>query len=134
MSEAEFIGQAEKADSEESGDTHTPRITDVEQTAERSDSSQALPAAASIVIDWDGPKDPENPMNFSRARKWYITMILSTFNVATTFSSSVFSPAVAPTARYFGVSDEVMVLGTSLFLAGLILGPFVFGFVLRLFP
>ncbi|KAJ5570009.1 MFS multidrug transporter [Penicillium hispanicum] len=44
-----------------------------------------------------------------------------------TFASSVFSAADASTAKEFGVSDEVMILGTSLFVLGYALGPIVFG-------
>ena len=35
------------------------------------------------IVDWDGPNDPENPMNWSNSRKWLtIGLIsLSSFNV-----------------------------------------------------
>lgn len=47
--------------------------------------------------------------------------------VCVTFASSVFSTASTVTAEKFGVSQEVMVLGTSLFVLGFAFGPIVFG-------
>lgn len=44
-----------------------------------------------------------------------------------TFASSVFSTAAVVTAEKFGVSEEVMILGTSLFVLGFSFGPLMFG-------
>lgn len=66
------------------------------------------------LVEWDGPDDPENPQNFSPARKWAITMCLSSLTIWVTFSTSVFSQATQVTAAEYGVSDEVMILATSL--------------------
>ncbi|KAF2716874.1 MFS general substrate transporter [Polychaeton citri CBS 116435] len=53
-------------------------------------------------------------------------MSLALLNMMTTFSSSVFGSTTRVTAREFGVSNEVMILATSLFLVGFIFGPFIF--------
>ncbi|KAJ5312978.1 hypothetical protein PENANT_c018G03255 [Penicillium antarcticum] len=79
------------------------------------------------LIEWDGPDDPENPQNFSACRKWLITVVLGLMTVSVTFASSVFSTASVVTAEKFGVSQEVMVLGTSLFVLGFAFGPIIFG-------
>ncbi|RHZ67725.1 MFS transporter [Aspergillus thermomutatus] len=81
----------------------------------------------STLVQWDGPKDPDNPVNFSPARKWTITVMLELMTVSVTFASSVFSTAAQVTAKKFHVSEEVMVLGTSLFVLGFAFGPMVFG-------
>lgn len=75
------------------------------------------------LVEWDGPDDPENPQNFSRGRKWLITVTMSLMTVWITFASSVFSTATTVTAKEFNVSTEVMVLGTSLTVFGFALGP-----------
>lgn len=75
------------------------------------------------LVEWDGPDDPENPQNFSRRRKWIITVTMSTMTMWITFASSVFSTATEVTAKEFNVSSEVMVLGTSLTVFGFALGP-----------
>jgi len=53
--------------------------------------------------------------------------MLGLMTVSVTFASSVFSTATRVTARKFHVSEEVMVLGTSLFVLGFAFGPMVFG-------
>lgn len=37
----------------------------------------------SVLVDWDGPNDLKNPMNWKDARKWAIITLVSfnTFNV-----------------------------------------------------
>lgn len=69
----------------------------------------------------------EHPQNFSPVRKWAITVMLGLMTISVTFASSVFSTAVQPTSRQFGVLQEVMVLGTSLFVLGFSFGPLIFG-------
>lgn len=85
----------------------------------------------SNIVDWNGPNDPENPVNLPLPRKWLITISLSLTNFTTTFASSIFGTASEQTAELFHVSSEVMVLGTSLYLAGFIFGPFIFGLLLK---
>ncbi|KAJ5388624.1 Citrinin biosynthesis cluster MFS transporter mrr1 [Penicillium cosmopolitanum] len=75
------------------------------------------------LVEWDGPDDPENPQNFSRIRKWVITVVMSSMTMWITFASSVFSTATLVTAKEFNVSTEVMILGTSLTVFGFALGP-----------
>jgi DHA1 family multidrug resistance protein-like MFS transporter len=53
--------------------------------------------------------------------------MLGLMTVSVTFASSVFSTATVVTAKKFHVSEEVMVLGTSLFVLGFAFGPMVFG-------
>lgn len=79
------------------------------------------------LIEWDGPDDPEDPMNFPRWRKWLITIVLGLVTFCITFASSVFSTATQATSQAFGVSNEVMVLGTSLFVLGFAVGPIIWG-------
>lgn len=67
------------------------------------------------MVGFDGPDDPENPMNWPRSKKYLITVIYSTCTFCLTFASSVFSTATVVTAEHFHVSPEVMTLGTSLF-------------------
>ena len=69
------------------------------------------------LVEWDGPNDPENPMNFSRTKKWTMTLTTGLITFVVTFASSIFSTATVETARLFHVSTEVTTLGTSLFVA-----------------
>lgn len=79
------------------------------------------------LIQFDGPDDPGNPMNWGRRYKWTMTGILAGMTFVTTFTSAIFSTAINATSRKFHVSTEVMTLGTSLFLVGFIFGPIIWG-------
>lgn len=90
--------------------------TDPEKAKEQ-EQAPKNPAAAEKdpnLVQWNGPEDPENPQNLSVGKKWLITMLLSSLTVWITFSTSVFSQATEVTALEYGVSDEVMILATSL--------------------
>lgn len=82
---------------------------------------------AENVVGWDGPDDPENPMNWPLRKKYTTTVFYATLTFCLTFASSVFSTATMVTAKLFGVSNEVMVLGTSLFVLGFAVGPIIWG-------
>ncbi|OAX84293.1 hypothetical protein ACJ72_01335 [Emergomyces africanus] len=77
------------------------------------------------LVQWEGPSDPGNPLNWSLRKKWYITVILSCVSFCATFSSSVLSAATQQTAEQFHVSQLVMTLATSFFLLGLAFGPLI---------
>jgi DHA1 family multidrug resistance protein-like MFS transporter len=77
------------------------------------------------LIEWDGPNDPENPMNWPASKTWIVTLALGMMTFCVTFASSVFSNATVPVAKLFGVSTEVTTLGTSLFVLGFGAGPLV---------
>ncbi|KAH7021784.1 major facilitator superfamily domain-containing protein [Macrophomina phaseolina] len=79
------------------------------------------------IIEWDGPNDPENPMNWANWWKWTVTITLGLMTFTITFASSVFSTATMATSQKFGVSSEVMILGTSLFVLGFAFGPIMWG-------
>lgn len=74
------------------------------------------------IVSWDGPDDPENPMNFPRSKKWRITMVTAIMTFCVSFASSVFSTATEVTAVKWGVSLEVMILGVSLYVLGFACG------------
>lgn len=44
-------------------------------------------AQQGILVDWDGPDDPQNPQNWTGTRKWSIIILIS----AITFNQHVFS-------------------------------------------
>ena len=76
----------------------------------------------SNIVEWDGDHDPENPMNFSLARKIWMSSMASFMTFGVSFASSVFSADTRVTAKKFDVSEEVMVLGVSLYVLGFACG------------
>lgn len=109
-----------------------PRGNDVEKAVlSREDLSRAggyaaLPEGYGL-IEFDGDDDPGNPKNWSRRRRWCITVAGAALTFVVTFSSSVFSVAINQVSEEFDVTQEVAILGVSLFLLGFVFGPVVFG-------
>lgn len=66
-------------------------------------------------------------MNWPKAKKWRVTLIMGSMTWVITFASSVFSTATVVTAEQYGVSIEVMILGVSLFVLGFAFGPVLWG-------
>lgn len=106
-------------------DRQHEEMDDVEK--QKSKSNDGEPGHDPNLVEWDGPDDPENPQNWSRGYKWFVTIIMGMVTFVITFASSVFSTATEVTAKEFGVSTEVMVLGTSLFVLGFAIGPIIWG-------
>jgi hypothetical protein len=77
------------------------------------------------LVEWDGPDDPENPMNWPSNKKLIVTCFLALLTFVVTFASSVFSNATIPVSELFHVSPLVSTLGTSLMVFGYSVGPLV---------
>ncbi|KAF8066548.1 MFS polyamine transporter [Lyophyllum atratum] len=81
-----------------------------------------------ILVDWDGPKDPANPKNWSYRRKWAATLVVSSFTFISPVSSSMVAPATMQVASDFGVTDSVVIaMMTSVFVLGYAFGPLILG-------
>ncbi|KAF2267738.1 MFS multidrug transporter-like protein [Lojkania enalia] len=79
-----------------------------------------------IVISWDGPKDPANPLNWSWKRKWIVTILVSMFTFISPFSSTMVTPALEEIGDRFDIRKGFMQqLVMSIFLLGYAQGPFV---------
>lgn len=64
------------------------------------------------------PNDPENPKNWSKAYKWWCTMVVAFTCFVVAFASSVITADIAGLSEEFGVSEEVALLSVSLFVVG----------------
>ncbi|KAF8467594.1 MFS general substrate transporter [Russula ochroleuca] len=69
----------------------------------------------------------ENPQELSLVRRWLPVICISTASICVTCASSMAAFAEVPVSRQFHVSMEVAILGVSLFVLGLGLGPLVAG-------
>ncbi|KAI5275329.1 MFS general substrate transporter [Aureobasidium subglaciale] len=83
--------------------------------------------ASSKIVTWDGENDPKKPINMSETRKWLIVISTGLMTFCVSFASSVFSTTTFVTAKLFGVSSEVMILGLSLYVLGFAFGPLIWG-------
>lgn len=71
------------------------------------------------------PSDPRNPMQFSTIKKWAITFLVSFVTLAVALVSSAFSGGMSQIIEDFGVEQEVVILGVSLFVLGFAIGPLI---------
>lgn len=83
--------------------------------------------ASKSIISF-GPNDPENPLNWSKKKKFYIvvTGIIQVMN--STFGSSICSNAMDPISKEFNITNSLaLVLPISVFLIGYVCGPLLWG-------
>ncbi|KAI8943519.1 hypothetical protein NX059_001516 [Plenodomus lindquistii] len=79
-----------------------------------------------IIVTWDGPLDPANPLNWSQKRKWVVTMLVSLFTFISPFSSTMVTPALPDISDDFDIPEGFMQqLVMTIFLLGYAQGPFV---------
>ncbi|KAK7204269.1 major facilitator superfamily domain-containing protein [Myxozyma melibiosi] len=74
-------------------------------------------------LEWDSPDDPDNPQNWSAARRWYYTFVVAWMCLVVTFGSSIYVAGATRMVLELGVSRVVAFLGLSLYLVGLAFGP-----------
>ena len=105
------------------GEDANTMTTKDESTNEKSELSDLDGAAAqSSFVDWDGPEDPSNPMNWSKPRKLAGVLTLCALAFVSSCASSIFAPASIPIAEEFHVSNTVANLGVSLYVLGFAAG------------
>ncbi|EOO01788.1 putative polyamine transporter 2 protein [Phaeoacremonium minimum UCRPA7] len=72
------------------------------------------------------PGDPQNPKNWSKAYKWYCTMVVAITCFVVAFASSVITADLEDVAEEFNVSEEVALLPITVFVVGFGVGPMIF--------
>ncbi|KAI4595741.1 hypothetical protein KJ359_006732 [Pestalotiopsis sp. 9143b] len=77
------------------------------------------------IVDWYGPQDPENPMNWSRGKKFFVTFEICLLTFSVYIGSAIYSAGIPDAAAHFGVSSVAATLGLTVFVAGYGLGPMV---------
>ncbi|MCJ1310303.1 hypothetical protein MMC25_003965 [Agyrium rufum] len=80
-----------------------------------------------FLVDFDGPDDPYQPLNWPLRKKLLTTLLYGFTTMGSTFASSSYSPAIDIVAEQYHVSTEVSTLGLSFLLLGFGLGPCCWG-------
>jgi multidrug resistance protein len=76
------------------------------------------------IVSWI-EEDARNPMLFKNTSKWAITCLASMATFVVALVSSAYSGATAEIVGYFRVSEELALVGISLFVIGFAVGPLV---------
>ncbi|KAG7102127.1 Efflux pump vrtL like protein [Verticillium longisporum] len=80
------------------------------------------------IVTWDGPKDPANPKNWPKYRRWTSTILVSCFTFISPVSSTMLAPALPTLAEEFKVKSDIETyLLMSIFLLAYAVGPFILG-------
>ncbi|KAL9948791.1 hypothetical protein ACHAPW_002121 [Verticillium nonalfalfae] len=76
------------------------------------------------TVDWDGPDDPQNPLNWPDVRKWLNIGLISGLTFVTPLGSSMFAPGVPAIMVEFGESSSTMAtFAVSIYVLGFAFGP-----------
>ncbi|KAI1376643.1 MFS general substrate transporter [Hypoxylon crocopeplum] len=79
------------------------------------------------IVDWDGPNDPANPLNWSTLKKTLHVLYVSLFVLYANLASTMFAPGAADLAREFNVTSSIVATFTvSIYVLGFMVGPLFF--------
>ncbi|KAI1144958.1 putative MFS multidrug transporter [Nemania diffusa] len=94
---------------------------DVEATA---GSSTPLPAQDSLQVDWSGPDDTENPLNWPGHKSFGHVIIVAVLSMVVNIAATVVAPGVGGLVVDFGIENEtIATLTVTIYLLGFALGP-----------
>ncbi|KAF2637097.1 benomyl/methotrexate resistance protein [Massarina eburnea CBS 473.64] len=79
-----------------------------------------------FVIDWYGDDDPENPRNWSRMKRFFVTFEIVFLTFSVYIGSAIYTAGITSVEETFHVSQVPATLGLTLYVAGYGLGPMVF--------
>ncbi|PVH87179.1 putative caffeine resistance protein 5 [Cadophora sp. DSE1049] len=77
------------------------------------------------VVTWYGGHDPENPLNWSTPKKFFVTGMICLLTFSVYIGSAIYSAGTQEITQVFGVSTVAATLGLTLFVAGYGLGPMI---------
>ena len=76
------------------------------------------------IIDFDGPDDPQNPMNWKFSKKWGMVFLISAITFLTPLASSMFAPGVPEVMRDFESTNDMLEgFMVSVYVLGFSFGP-----------
>lgn len=91
-----------------------------QQSQENPDEDEGIPVSK---LEWDSPEDPDNPKNWSKPYKWFVTMTVAWMCLVVTFGSSLYTAGIPKIMSEYNVSQVLALSGLSFYLVGLSLGP-----------
>ena len=87
---------------------------------------QDVPPLDPNIVDWDGPDDVENPMNWPKGKRLASVSLASGITFITPLASSIFAPGVPLLMKEFGSSSTLLAsFVVSVYLLGFVFGPLV---------
>lgn len=78
------------------------------------------------LVDWYSTDDQDNPLNWSLAKRIFISAQILAYTFTIYLGSSIFAPGIEGVKAEFGVGDTAAYLGLALYVAGYGIGPMLF--------
>ena len=75
------------------------------------------------IVDWYGPDDQENPLNWGTFKKIWVTFEICLLTFSVYIGSAIYSAGILDVSETFGVSRVAATLGLTLFVVGYGVGP-----------
>ncbi|KAI0884383.1 MFS general substrate transporter [Annulohypoxylon maeteangense] len=76
------------------------------------------------IVDWDGPDDPENPLNWSGLKKGLHIAYVSLFVLYANLAATMFAPGASALAKEFHITNSTVATFTvSIYVLGFMIGP-----------
>ncbi|KAH7109498.1 putative MFS multidrug transporter [Dactylonectria estremocensis] len=89
-------------------------------------SQKATPEAVLDALDWDGPDDPDNPMNWPASKRYWQIFIVAMIQLISNLASTMFAPAASQLMEDFDFSSTLLSsLAVSIYVAGFAIGPLI---------
>ena len=116
---------------DEKDDHHAARNKDIEKGAgpgsiSSNDEPEEEPEDDTNVVDFDGPEDPENPMNWKASKKWGMVGLISAITFLTPLASSEFAPGVPEVMKEFHSTNNMLEgFMVSVYVLGFAFGPLI---------
>lgn len=115
--EAQDIVQKDRDDFSQIAAESATRETDWHTSKlENADGHDEVAHNEAKLHTWHGNDDPEHPHNWALSRKLRVTVMLALVTFSISINSAMFGPVVPYVAEEMNVSNEVAILGTSLYL------------------
>ncbi|KAI0857842.1 putative MFS multidrug transporter [Xylaria cubensis] len=93
-------------------------ITDVEASSTQTSNEDTL------LVDWSGPDDNENPLNWPRQKRFGHVIIVAILSMIVNIAATIVAPGVSGLVKEFNIKNEtVATLAVTIYLLGLALGP-----------
>ncbi|EEH37757.2 hypothetical protein PAAG_00678 [Paracoccidioides lutzii Pb01] len=78
-----------------------------------------------LLVDWDGPDDPKNPLNWSMFWKWAVALLTSLGGLVTLMSGAMLAPALEAIGKDLNTSPDTTNMCLSIFVLAFAFGPMV---------
>ncbi|KUM59436.1 hypothetical protein ACN42_g7712 [Penicillium freii] len=99
-------------------------MSTTERQSEGLGSEQSSQLEKQDAVDWDGPDDPANPLNWSQAKKNMHVIFVSVFTLYANLAATMFAPGAEQLVSEFHIANSTIeAMTVSIYVLGFAVGP-----------